>query len=371
MNRLKTVPIVPFMRRHALLFALAAFVISLVTIGCGGGGNGGGQFIPATGWKQQNASYIGAINCRDCHANIYDQYTQEQPMGVVDLVNSHADQRHTTASCRGCHTTGFGQPTGGQLDGSTPLLDGIGCEACHGPGSQHIAAASIDERHATITRVPPDKTCKDCHGDRKSTPDGYRPGALDEPYVPVTADTLRDTTASSIRGPHHAAAAFMFGRGGYNFAQPMSSPHSTLPNTCLNCHQKRISPVTGKVDHGAEAQVPVINTANVNCASCHSGRSEQFVQLGVKETLIELCGEDPENPGEIDSSLSGGLFGAFVAAHELDISSNANPDNPYLVAYKGARQNVQIVRSEGSMGVHNPGFARKLLDDAKALLETE
>jgi len=361
MIRLRTVPIVSCIRRHGLLFALAAFVIGLVTIGCGGGGdNGGGQFIPATGWKQQNATYVGRAACRDCHANIADQYA-EQPMGTMPP--GHADN-----NCGSCHaTTGFGQPTGGQLDGSTPLLDGIGCESCHGPGSLHIAAASIADREATITRVPPDKTCTDCHGDRKSTPDGYRPGALDEPYVPITAETLRNSTANGIRGPHHASAAFLFGRGGYNIMAPMASPHSTIPNTCLNCHQKTISPVTGKVDHGAEAQVPVINTANVNCTSCHGGRVEDhLVQDGVKALMIELAGANEE--GEPNSSPTGGLFGDFVTRHELTISSNANPDDPYLQAYKGARNNYMHVRGDGSMGVHNPGFAKKLLEDAKELL---
>lgn len=366
MTRPNDVPVVPFRPRHAILFTLAAFVIGLVTIGCGGG-DGGNNFIPATGWKQQDATYVGRVACRDCHANIYDQYA-EQPMG--DMI-SYADSRHVGSNCGACHATGFGAPTGGQLDGSTPHLDGIGCESCHGPGSKHLVAASVAERATTITRVPPDKTCWDCHGDRKSTADGYRPGALDEPYVMVSAATLRNTTASSIRGPHHAAGSFLMGRGGYNLAQPMTSPHSTIPNTCVSCHQKTISSVTGKVEHGAAAQHPVINTGDMNCTSCHGGRSEQLVQIGVKETLIELCGEDPANPGEPDGNLTGGMFGAFVAEYGLTITSNADPDNPYLIAYKGARQNVKHILGDHSMGVHNPGFAKRLLDDARVLLTIE
>jgi len=367
MTRLNSVPVVPFIRRHGLLFALAAFVISLVVIGCGGGGSNNGGAIPSTGFKQTGATYVGRVACRDCHANIYDQYA-EQPMGSMA---EYADTRHVGSNCGACHATGFGQPTGGLLDGSTPHLAGIGCESCHGPGSKHLTAGSIAEREATITRVPPDKTCQDCHGDRKSTPEGYRPGALDQPYQMVTAETLRNTTASSIRGPHHAAGAFLFGRGGYNLAAPMTSPHSTVPNTCVACHQKTINPATGKVDHGAEAQHPNTNTNQVNCSSCHSGRSEHFVQTGVKEALIELCGEDPANPGEPDANLTGGMFGAFVAEHGLVLSSNTNPDDPNLIAYKGARHNIKHILGDHSYGVHNPAFARTLIDDAKALLTIE
>jgi len=371
MIRLRTVSIVPLLRRHGLLFASAAFIISLVIIGCGGGGNGGDQFIPASVWKQQDATYVGAINCRDCHSNIYDQYTQEQPMGHVDAATSEADSRHTTTNCAGCHTTGIGKPSGGVLPvGTTPLLDGIGCEACHGPGSKHIAAdMSVEEKHATITRKVPDRACIECHGGRKTTPDGYRPGVLYEPFIPTNAATYHDTKPNSVRGPHQAPAGMIFGWYGYGHEEPTPGPHSTLPNTCLNCHQKRISPITGKVDHGAEAQVPVIDTSQVNCASCHSGRSEQLVQAGVKELLIELGGEDPLNPGKPDPNLTGGLFGTFVAEHAIDITTNNSPDDPNVIAYKGARSNYKFVLGEGSLGAHNPGFAKRLLEETKAMLE--
>jgi hypothetical protein len=352
-----------------MIFTLAAFVIGLVvvTIGCGGGG--GNNFIPSTGWKQQDAAYVGMTTCRDCHANIHDQYVGEQPMGIVDPATYYSDQRHTTANCAGCHTTGIGQPTGGVIGGSTPHLDGIGCEACHGPGSKHIVAGSVAERHETITRVPPDKTCIDCHGGRRSTPDGYRPGALDEPFTPVTAEEYSSTKPNSVRGPHQASAGMLFGRYGYGHTEASPSPHSTLPNTCLNCHQKRISSVTGKVDHGAEAQYPVINTSDVNCASCHGGRSsEQLVQIGVKETLIEIGGEDPANPGEPDPNLAGGMFGDYVSRHSIDITTNNDPDNPRVIAYKASRHNYKYVIGEGSLGVHNPGLAKRLLDETKAML---
>jgi len=363
MTRLKTVPVVPFLRRHALLLAMAAFVISLVVIGCGGGGSNSTVAIPSTGFKQTDATYVGKVACRDCHANIYDQYVNEEPMGVNDPVNVHADAVHV-GDCGACHTTGFGQPTGGQLDGSTPLLDGIGCESCHGPGSKHLTAGSVAERDATITRVPPDKTCTDCHGDRLN---GNRPGALNQPFTPVTDDTLRNSKANGIRGPHHCAAAFLYGRGGYNIMSPMASPHSTLPNTCMNCHQKTINPATGKVDHGADMEKPVIDFSNPNCASCHGGRAEDHpLQDGIKALMVELGGADAT--GEPNSSPTGGLFGDFVTRHELDISSNTNQDDPLLKAYKGARNNYAYVRSEGSWGVHNPGFAQKLLADAKELL---
>jgi hypothetical protein len=269
---------------HIVFFAMISLVIGLFTIGCGGGGGGTTPIAAASMWQQQGATYVGELACRDCHANIYDQYVNEQEMGTNDPVNSHADQRHQGNTCGGCHTTGFGEPTGGKLDGSTPNLDGIGCESCHGPGSKHIAAGTTAARKAAITRTPPDKTCTNCHGDRVSIGGGaYRPGGLEQPYATVTAADLAGTAPGSVRGPHHCAAAFLYGWKGYGITAPEPSPHSTLPNTCTNCHQKNINPATGKVDHGEHAQVPNTDTSRPECASCHGGRNgEHLVQDAVK-----------------------------------------------------------------------------------------
>jgi formate-dependent nitrite reductase cytochrome c552 subunit len=347
-----------------VLFALASAVIAIVALGCGGG-NSSTPIAPAAMWQQQGATYVGKVACRDCHSNIYDQYVNEQEMGINDPVASHADDRHRGNTCGACHTTGFGEPTGGKLDGSTPNLDGIGCESCHGPGSKHIAANTTAERKQNITRTPPDKTCMDCHGDRKptETPGVYRPGALNEPYKEITSADLSATAPGSLRGPHHPAAAFLLGWEGYGIDAPMPSPHSTLPNTCTNCHQKNINPTTGKVDHGEHAQVPNTDTSRPECASCHGGRTgEHLVQDGVKVELIELGGSID---GEPDSNAAGGLLGAYATAHSV---KTAPATDPYVIAYKGALWNYKYIFNDGSMGVHNPAFAKRILDDAKALL---
>ena len=349
-----------------MLFAIASSAIVFMAIGCGGGSST--PIAQASLWQQQGATYTGRVACRDCHANIYDQYAQ-QPMGNM---TNYADTRHTqAANCNGCHVTGFGEPTGGMLNGSTPHLDGVGCESCHGPGSKHIAASTTAERKKQITRVPPDKTCMDCHGDRKSTPDGYRPGALNEPFTQVTSDSFRETNPGSVRGPHYPPAAFLLGRKGFEHTQASPSPHSTLPNTCLNCHQKNISGATGKVDHGEFAQVPNTDTSRPECASCHGGgrTSGQLVQTAINAMLIELAGEDSANPGHYDSSTAGGLLGAYAATHSIALSSNNDKDNPRVIAYKAARYNIRYVISDHSLGVHNPAFAKRLLEEAKALLQ--
>lgn len=347
----------------AILLAFAIIASTFLLGGCGGSSSFKPISTPLTVWKQIGATYVGRTRCRDCHAGIDDQYTQ-QNMG--DATTSMSG-----TNCQNCHVTGYGEPTGFKPDGSTPNLDGIGCEDCHGPGSKHVAASTNEERVANITRVPPaDKACWSCHGDRIKNSDGtYSPGAIYQPEVLVTDATLHDMNPK-VSTPHHAAAAFLLGRDGYNIPEAIPSPHSTLTNTCLDCHKPGISSVTGQVNHGLDALLPPnLDRTRPECASCHGGRSDTTVQAGVKALLIKLGGEDPANPGQPDGKAAGGLLGAYATAHNITVTTNLTPDDPYVIAYKGARYNFGYVRGEGSMGVHNPEFANRLLNDAIALLQ--
>ena len=44
--------------------------------------------------------------------------------------------------CIGCHTAGFGEPSGYLRKMKDTKLVDVGCESCHGPGSKHVTLAS-------------------------------------------------------------------------------------------------------------------------------------------------------------------------------------------------------------------------------------
>jgi len=67
--------------------------------------------------------------------------------------------------CLKCHTTIFTDPAGGALDSYSPY-EGVGCEACHGAGSNYIPQAIMTDPRAAeasglrqVTR----QTCLPCH----------------------------------------------------------------------------------------------------------------------------------------------------------------------------------------------------------------
>lgn len=339
-----------------LLLAVALIVVLSVT-GCGGGGGTSSVQLATTGWKQVDATYVGRSRCTDCHASTNDQYATQahgQDFHVAhgqDLISGMGGR------CAACHVTGFGELTGGKGDGSTPNLEGIGCESCHGPGSKHAATMSKDQ----ITRLPvSEKTCWSCHVT------AYK--ELDAPVAAVNAAKLRETVPNKV-AVHHPQALFLNGVKAYETA-PMPSPHKSIPNNCVACHLKpgALGP-NGKFDHTGASLQPDMDMTQAACATCHGGRNETLIQSGVKEKLIALIGEDPAHPGEPDPNLAGGALAAFATAHNIVLGTNAAPDDPNVIAYKKARYNADFVLADASLGVHNPGLAQKLLADAAAALK--
>jgi hypothetical protein len=46
--------------------------------------------------------------------------------------------------------------------------EGVGCEACHGPGSEYMKSEIMEDREQFLKHggiIPDEARCKECHGD--------------------------------------------------------------------------------------------------------------------------------------------------------------------------------------------------------------
>jgi len=112
---------------------------------------------------------------RDYH---FDHYWDQ----ANNLIQAPAASKNINVSCMGCHATGYTQYVDGaevlcdsvedvngeyDIDGDGLLNDlNIGCETCHGPGSEHVAAATsgryiVNPDHITSSREV--MLCGRCH----------------------------------------------------------------------------------------------------------------------------------------------------------------------------------------------------------------
>lgn len=345
---------------------LAVITVSgLFIMGCGGshttfassstdGTPGGFTGSGVGGSNTKASSFVGAETCKSCHASIHAEYlTQAHGQNFhtahgQDLING------TGGACAACHVTGFGETTGWKSDGSTPQLEGISCEECHGPGSQHVAKPS----KSNINLVPDSSnTCWDCHVSSYKLVKS-NPGAI--------TDTSLKGKAPSKAMAHHPQATFLLGTQGYNrTGQP--GPHAFVDNTCTSCHIK----MTNKDADGHLKHDPAELQGNIaTCQACHSDPATKMInfQKAITASLIELGGEDPANAGEPDPAGAGGLLGAYATAHSISLNTNTAPTDPAVKAYKASIYNYSYVLADNSKGVHNPKYAEELIGDAKGYL---
>lgn len=88
---------------------------------------------PFLGVSRATARYVGALQCQGCHPAEYAAWSSSQHARSIETLDG-AGKGHDPR-CLSCHVTGLGHP-GGEMAG----LAEVGCESCHGPGSDHVAA---------------------------------------------------------------------------------------------------------------------------------------------------------------------------------------------------------------------------------------
>lgn len=103
-------------------------------------------------------SYVGTAACESCHAEEVAWWrTTMHGRAYRTLEDVHKEYN---LSCVGCHVTGYQQP-GGSTVSHVGELRNVGCEACHGPGSMHVASPL--EASVNVHRDAPEERCTGCH----------------------------------------------------------------------------------------------------------------------------------------------------------------------------------------------------------------
>jgi hypothetical protein len=85
----------------------------------------------------QGAHYVGEAACRDCHKAIAD-FVATLPHARA-YATLERKQSEFDLECVGCHVTGWRKPGGFDHPAAVGNLKNVQCEACHGPGSDHVA----------------------------------------------------------------------------------------------------------------------------------------------------------------------------------------------------------------------------------------
>jgi YVTN family beta-propeller protein len=135
--------------------------------------------------------YVGAVTCGSCHKgpdmgfqySVWRMSAHAQAYATLSKPEAFAIAREqglkgepqSLPECLKCHTTGHGSEPGKTLASFSPK-EGVGCEACHGAGSEYVTEVAMrDQRTAHgfgLQTVSP-TTCLQCHQDSHDKPFNY------------------------------------------------------------------------------------------------------------------------------------------------------------------------------------------------------
>ncbi len=166
-------------------------------------------------WAQTKTfDYVGSNRCKPCHNKAakgaqYAQWkatshaksyaillTEESKAIAKKMALKTAPER--SPACLRCHVTGWGAPSGYRLDipaddaraqRMNEKLAAVGCESCHGPGSEYkskkvkeaIKAGKITKASVGLVN-PTVETCIVCHNENSPT---YKPFKWEEKYPAI------------------------------------------------------------------------------------------------------------------------------------------------------------------------------------------
>ncbi len=119
---------------------------------------------PCSATRAAQLSYAGAESCKGCHAAEYAAWEKDPHARAFEAVR--AKGRAFDLECARCHVTGLFAPGGVCRVDQPQGRDGVQCEACHGPGSAHLANSTRP------LAKPSEAVCRGCHTGETSSRTG-------------------------------------------------------------------------------------------------------------------------------------------------------------------------------------------------------
>ena len=305
---------------------------------------------------------VQITDCMDCHNDTTVITGKKTAMSDTAHGTGASYGRGTSAGCAGCHSGGaFSEMVAAGLTPDTvevgdPNPTRQGCRACHQVHTSYTTADwALETTDPVALYAFEDVTydggmgnlCANCHQPRRAI-------AAADPNGNIAC-------TSSHWGPHHGPqSAMLLGVGGAGDVIGVPSAHSVsllVKNTCVTCH-------IGENDsHTFEA-------VEASCTGCHpdaDGFDVNGLQTDVAamiEQLRDLLLAQGSLAAETEYEIGdeGVIEEVVVGYHPVE--------GDYPAAEAAALWNyIMIAIEDGSLGVHNPGYTKALLEASIAALQ--
>ncbi len=227
--------------------------------------------------------------------------------------------RPTGPLCDGCHSVDY------NIDTRKPLEWNVGCEACHGAGSDHVRNPKLFNilNPARQNYVQANDTCIQCHSQGQPLTNpikgqyydwavGYHAGLKLADFWKLEPHKLGETSFTH----YPDGSAHKNRMQGNDFVQSLMYTRGV---TCFSCHDP----------HGTENDAMLRKPATEICSSCHSLNNQNGPHAA---SLEEHTHHKPDSPGsqcvachmpKILPQLPGG---PFVSSHTFHFVTPARTD---------------------------------------------
>jgi nitrate/TMAO reductase-like tetraheme cytochrome c subunit len=278
-------------------------------------------------WKSSAHQYAvtatagRGINCAKCHDGV--GFAEQLEYATVDFLPEH----QTGIDCQACHT-GFGKE---RIDTGLAQLPFMNEPFKGGTGAM----------------------CASCHNSNSN------------PDLLFAQSEVGELSRYSY--PHYGMnAALLTGQGGMEIPGAeyiVSIAHSTIEDSCVTCHMPETE--NGYKSHTFKADLKYFDQT---CGSCHVDQTLKTFNIGglqdeIKAQLAKLETAILDATGAVKIEAGGGAFSYY------DADGNQITDIPHE-AYV-ATYNWRLVAVDGSFGVHNPLYAKSLIQESYKYLTGE
>ena len=298
--------------------------------------------IGGFGWKARFLDADGFIVTGD---------TVQYNLADGSMSAYHNDEANKVYNCGNCHTTGwkhFDETLNPNRQDNLPGMDGtfaeagIGCEACHGAGSLHVANPTTSNIVKNATARTPEQfladdmayglpvACGECH-----TRDGEKdyPSYLSKAnQAGYNGDQGGRIISNGTIAKHHEQYDELLGLdinadGSLGAGGPLGK-HLLAGVSCSSCHDPHKSIIYDAVD------LPAGDALKANCLDCHAGKDSYTV--GIHATADCLTCHMPKMAKSAvwtGDNLAGNRQGD-ISSHifKIDLSKTAQltDDNGYV-----------------------------------------
>jgi len=191
------------------------------------------------------------------------------PPATIELAMGREMGAEETRNCFGCHSTNAVSGSGLQLD---HLMEGVSCEACHGPGEKHVAAMRVgDIKQKEIFNPKRLSTedlanfCGSCHRSWEQVALMRIRGVLNVRFQPyrLTNSKCYDSEDKRIsciacHDPH----------------ETRKSDEAFYDSKCTACHSSTTKAAPAALTRSRAHAAVACPVGKKNCASCHMPKYE-------------------------------------------------------------------------------------------------